>query len=272
MYSSFESEVYMHNPHITPEELEAHSIEHFRTWFEKRVRQENKFGRFEDVIEGPINLVNSYPACIVNGYRFNIDDVSEPTSVNSGVVVLGSCYKDSTESNYYGRLKEVIVLNYPRGKQVVTFKCNWFDNTDKGVQVDKNGVVTVNVKSKYKKADVFILASQATQVYYAPPVVKNSKTANWYSVITTKTRAFDGTNITPSDEALQEVASNPVRVLINVDEMENIDELLILDEDNDEDVENDDIHEFIVVDEDVEEELVDEEDEEDESDSEDEYD
>ena len=105
----------------------------------------------------------------MNGYRFKDDDLTEMISVNSGVVLLESCYQES-ESNYYGRLEEVVVLNYYRGKKVVTFRCRWFD-TEKGVKVECNRIVTVDLKSKLLSNDVFVLASQATQVYYAPNVV-----------------------------------------------------------------------------------------------------
>lgn len=84
----------------------------------------------------------------MNEYRFRINDLNELTSVNYGVVVLGSCYQDS-ESNYYGRLQDV------------------------GVKVDRNRITTVDIKSVLRSNDIFVLASQETQVYYAPNVVNS---------------------------------------------------------------------------------------------------
>ena len=224
--------------------MEAFTNDNFHHWFKRRVEEENDYERFRDVILGPYKLVSSFPGCIVNGYRFKVDDLNELTSVNSGVVVLGSCYGDS-ESNYYGRLKEVVVLNYPGAKKVVTFKCRWFD-TAKGVKVDRNRIVTVDIKSNLQSDDVFVLASQATQVYYAPNVI-NYRTP-WYTVVTTKTRSFDGT-----DDPLQEQVSNPSHVVLDDDDVVVDDVVNVLDVDEvEEDVV---VSPYVVVEDDTEEEI-----------------
>ncbi|CAM8934512.1 unnamed protein product [Rhodiola kirilowii] len=72
--------------------------------------------------------------------------------------------------------------------------------------MDRNGVVSVDVKSRLKTDDVFILASQATQVYYAPNVVNPRST--WYTVVTTKSLPFDETVSLVSENAFQEDVSN----------------------------------------------------------------
>lgn len=47
---------------------------------------------------------------------------------------------------------------------MILFKCHWFDNY-RGIKVDKTQFVTIDIISKLRENDVFILASQATQVY-----------------------------------------------------------------------------------------------------------
>lgn len=155
----------------------------------------------------------------MNGFRFKCCDLADQlTSTSSGVLVLGSCYEESM-ANYYGRLEEVVVLNYPGGHNIVTFKCHWFDNV-KGIKVDHNKVVTVDVKSKLRSNEHFVLASQATQVYYASNVV-NPK-SSWYTVVKTKTRAFVDTSRVEDDDALQEKMSCPTHIEIEDDEVDTL--------------------------------------------------
>lgn len=52
------------------------------------------------------------------------------------------------------------------------------------MKVDRHQMTTVGVKSKLNSEDVFVLASQALQVYYAPNI-SNAK-STWYMVLTTK--------------------------------------------------------------------------------------
>ena len=130
----------------------------------------------------------------MNGYRFKC------TKSHCGVLIKGSCY-DDTINNYYGRLEEILVLLYNEENQVVLFKCHWFDNR-RGIKVDKNQIVTIDMTSKLQGNDVFILASQATQVYYAP-IVNNLK-SKMHTVITTRSRPLDETTYVYNEDTLQE--------------------------------------------------------------------
>uniref|UniRef100_A0A453AEP1 DUF4216 domain-containing protein n=1 Tax=Aegilops tauschii subsp. strangulata TaxID=200361 RepID=A0A453AEP1_AEGTS len=73
-----------------------------------------------------------------------------------------------TNKIYYGVITEILELNYNNKGSIVLFKCDWVDNhaQDKWVQVDYLGVTRVNFKHLFKSDEPFILASQATQVYY----------------------------------------------------------------------------------------------------------
>ncbi|KAL8101416.1 hypothetical protein AgCh_033342 [Apium graveolens] len=142
---------------------------YFIDWFRRRVEGDQELkAKFKDLIRGPMYDVESFKGCKCNGYKFGCAKEKELTSSNSGVVVIGSSYQGSFD-NYYGRLQEVLKLYYHNGNQVVLFKCHWFDHTTH-VKVDRNRMITVDVKSKLRAEDVFVLASHAHQVYYAPSI------------------------------------------------------------------------------------------------------
>ena len=68
------------------------------------------------------------------------------------------------ESGYYGIVLKVYELFYGENN-VIVFKCHWFDKS-RGVRVvHPHGLVEVKHQSTLAASDVFILASQAQQVY-----------------------------------------------------------------------------------------------------------
>ena len=152
----------------------------------------------KDLLQGPVSYVISYKRCKVNGYLFKLGRSS------SGVLVKGSCYGDSG-SNYYGSLKDILKLTYSGRNQVILFKCHWYDHI-KGVKKDKNGVVLINLNSKLTGDDVYILASQATQVYYTPNV-KNLD-SNIHTIITCRPQLLSGRYNDANVKLLQEDVSN----------------------------------------------------------------
>ena len=87
---------------------------------------------------------------------------------NSGVCVKGSTSSE-LEVDYYGRLVEVVELQYHSEQNIVfLFKCCWYDTTDRGIRVDPHfGLVEINSKAILCNAnDVFVFAMQCQQVYY----------------------------------------------------------------------------------------------------------
>ncbi|XP_074323719.1 uncharacterized protein LOC141660630 [Apium graveolens] len=175
-------------PHYNDAEKDQFQKDNFLDWFERRVQDDGELkDKFIDLIRGPIYKVESYKTCKCNGYKFACGNSNELTSSNSGVVVIGTSYKES-HGNNYGRLQEVLKLRYRNGHEIVVFKCHWFDHT-RHVKIDRNRMTTVDVKSKLNAEDVFVLASQAHQVYYAPNIA-NPK-SSWYTILTTKSRQVD---------------------------------------------------------------------------------
>jgi hypothetical protein len=73
-------------------------------------------------------------------------------------------------NNYYGRLEEVVELQYhSEQNKVFLFKCYWYDTTDRGIKVDPHyGLVEINSKARIRNVnDVFFFAKQCQHVYYS---------------------------------------------------------------------------------------------------------
>lgn len=96
---------------------------------------------------------------------------------NNGVCVEGP-HKGKLIT-YYGILTYVCVLSYPNDRQVVLFKCEWYDlERNKPVRID-NDFVSINLGKKWYIDDFFVLASQVNQVFY---VADTKLKGNWHVV------------------------------------------------------------------------------------------
>ena len=113
------------------------------------------------------------------------------------IFILGVCIKGSTSSefevDYYGRLEEIIELQYhSEQNRVFLFKCYWYDTTDRGIRVDPHyGLVEINSKARLRNInDVFVFAKQCQQVYYTytPAFRKDRSRVDWLSILKTKPR------------------------------------------------------------------------------------
>jgi len=76
---------------------------------------------------------------------------------NNGVCVKGLTCSE-LEVNYYGRLEEVVKLQYYSEQNIVfLFKCYWYDTTDRGIRVDPHyGLVRINSKARLRNVNKFI--------------------------------------------------------------------------------------------------------------------
>ena len=134
-----------------------------------------------------VDSLNSYD---VNGYRFQTHKhtTARPNkkTINSGVVCQGD-----DGLHYYGRVEGIYELDYgfDKGLNPVVFKCHWFD--PRRVRRDPEiGLVEVERSSVYKGEDVYILATQAFQVFYLPYPCKNptKRLQGWDVVMTVPSR------------------------------------------------------------------------------------
>ena len=86
---------------------------------------------------GPERNVKCYNGYFVNGYVFHTEEYEQGRKIyNCSVCVKGSTSSE-LEVDYYGRLEEVVELQYHNEQnKVFLFKCYWYDTTDRGIRVD----------------------------------------------------------------------------------------------------------------------------------------
>jgi hypothetical protein len=135
---------------------------------------------------GPKETTVKYNRYVVNRklfYTFVID--IEKRNHNSGVCVLTINGK-----TYYGKLTQIIEVEYYDRTKYVLFKFDWADNTrDKGYRLDKNGIMLVNFKNliyigEWITNEPFVLTSQVDQVFY----IKDEMNPDWACIVRTKPR------------------------------------------------------------------------------------
>lgn len=118
---------------------------------------------------GPTSYVLRYNGYIINGYRFHVEGYDRKLRTqNCGVVVVGENDTPSENIDYYGVLTDVLELQFT-ARRVIMFKCKWFDvhGKTKGVKIDEYGIASVNWSRFLKTNEPFVLADQASQVFYA---------------------------------------------------------------------------------------------------------
>jgi len=108
-------------------------------------------------------------------------------SQNSGVFLTSStsCVASSVDNNireanlaYYGKLEDIIELNYYGHFKITLFKCKWVNTTkDKGFKKDPWGFNCIIFSrlihtGDREEHDPYIEASQAEMVYYVNDEVK----------------------------------------------------------------------------------------------------
>ncbi|XP_074374552.1 uncharacterized protein LOC141714958 [Apium graveolens] len=153
----------------TPHDLDRIVKSQFETWFKQKVDKVEVEGpHCRDLLEGPVLKVITFETCQVNGYKFSTKSAS-----GSGIVVKGNLHGNNLD--YYGQLQEIIRLIYQGCNHVHLFKCIWFDSVGNGVRIDKNRVITIDMTLRLNSNEIFILASQASQVYYAPSVLDSKE-------------------------------------------------------------------------------------------------
>jgi hypothetical protein len=140
---------------------------------------------------GPERKFKCYNGYFVNEYVFHTEEYEHGRKTyNCGVCIKGSTSSEF-EVDYYGRLEEVIKLQYhSEHNRVFLFKCYWYDTTDRGIRVDPHyDLIEINSKARHRNVnDVFVFAKQCQQVYYTytPSFRKDRSRVDWLSVLKTK--------------------------------------------------------------------------------------
>ncbi|KAK1668473.1 hypothetical protein QYE76_056632 [Lolium multiflorum] len=163
----------------------------FSSWFCNLARTDKEMkSELRKIARGFDHSLEAFNSYDVNGYRFQTHKytTSRPNAktINSGVVCQGD-----DGLHYYGRVEDIYELNYgfQKGLNPVVFKCHWFDPCR--VRRDPEiGLVEVERNSVYKGEDVYILATQAFQVFYLPYACRNptKRLHGWDVVMTVPSR------------------------------------------------------------------------------------
>ena len=142
---------------------------------------------------GPERKVKCYNEYFVNGYVFHTEEYGHGRKTYNSVVCIKGSTSSEFEVDYYGRLEEVIKLQYHSEQNIVfLFKYYWYDTTDRGIRVDPHyGLVEINSKARHHNVnDVFVFTKQCQQVYYTytPSFRKHRSRVDWLSILKTKPR------------------------------------------------------------------------------------
>jgi hypothetical protein len=135
---------------------------------------------------GPKETTVRYNRYMVNGKMFRTvaHDVGKRTQ-NSGV-----CVPTVDGLTYYGKLTDIIEVEYYDRTKYVMFKCDWVDTTrDRGYKVDEYVMVLVNFnclvhRGDWETDDLYMLTSQVNQVFY----VEDKRNPGWDCAVRTKPR------------------------------------------------------------------------------------
>ena len=79
-------------------------------------------------------------------------------------------------------------MSYIGGNSIILFKCQWFDNNN-GIKIDLwHGITEIKYGSKAYFDEPFVLAQQASQVYYTPLPSRDRGRKDWWAVCKIKSR------------------------------------------------------------------------------------
>ncbi|KAF2323872.1 hypothetical protein GH714_002801 [Hevea brasiliensis] len=171
--------------------------EKFHDWFRNKVMTMDGTSVSNDIVSlgiGPNKVAKRFSGFIINGIRFHTSAREEQRlTQNSGVVNIS----EVGGVNYYGRIQDIIELNYYGAFKVVMFKCDWFDvHHNMGVKQDEYGFTLLNFSRLIHTGekvddDPYVFSSQVEQVFY----VQDPKNTNWHAVVKVKSRdSFDVVN------------------------------------------------------------------------------
>lgn len=195
---------------------------------------------------GPDTEQISYNGYITNGYNFHKEEYAVgKRTTNTGVMVKADCYEESGR-DFYGEIVDIIELSYKGtyGGQIVMFKCRWF-NSDKGIRIDRHGIVDIDVNQTTYEDQPFVFPSEAVQVYYTPPIVKKRERPPTYWKVVIHTPARTRFQVVNEEVYQEEILNNISRVNANDDIRINVGGSRDDDEEIETRIDNDSEQEFL---------------------------
>ncbi|KAJ1256552.1 hypothetical protein BS78_K007000 [Paspalum vaginatum] len=139
--------------------------------FESNINELHAQGKVSDNLydlsRGPDPRVRVYNRCFINGFLFRTQHIENKLSTrNSGVVVKGD--ESTRHIDWYGVVKRIISLDFPNGKEVVLFLCDWFDvpaadrNKGRGFKKDNYGIIDIDTTwLRMKPGNLFAMPDKA---------------------------------------------------------------------------------------------------------------
>lgn len=125
---------------------------------------------------GPAKRVQTASSCNHDGIPYNTYEREKNLKTqNSGITTKGdhltAKMKKTEEYDHYGRIQEVIELNYndkSGDRSVVLFKCYWYDQDPKKKRgpKDDGNFISINTTAQWYKEDPYILVTQASKVIF----------------------------------------------------------------------------------------------------------
>ncbi|KAH0685856.1 hypothetical protein KY285_016411 [Solanum tuberosum] len=145
--------------------------QNFSQWFETCALQEDVPDLIKQLSRGPNSVAKRYFGYLTNGYRFHVRqrDARSKTQ-NSGVTLVASTtsFASSKDKNsiaadltYYGRIVDIVELDYYGHFKVVLFKCDWYK-----IENDAYGLTYVYFNKRCSQEEPFVLGSKVHQCFY----------------------------------------------------------------------------------------------------------
>ncbi|KAK1347093.1 hypothetical protein POM88_021756 [Heracleum sosnowskyi] len=219
----YDDELKVKHPGISDKDIQINRAKEFARWIKDKALAEGSTipANVQTLALGPDMDQVSRNGYKVNGYEFHTKAYGHgKRTTNSGVCVLGDCYNELSHA-FYGELEEIIELSYKGtyGGYINLFKCRWFDS-EKGIRVDKHGIVDIDVHRSAYSNDPFVLPTQTKQVYFTPsPGRKRDRPpSDWQAVIHTPARRRE--EVVNGEFYQEEMLQRPA--VINVDDNEVI--------------------------------------------------
>lgn len=157
---------------MSPNQLEERHRKQFPKWFKGHVKalydQKSVLVTEElyALAQGPSRRCVQHTGCIVNGVRWRIKQIDQnKTTQNSGVMTMGS--HEDEACTYYGKLVNVVKVQFQDAFKVILFNCEWYDTENKNNRVKRDYHLTsVDINSRWYIDDPYVLAIEAHQVFY----------------------------------------------------------------------------------------------------------
>jgi len=159
----------------------------------------------------PNFTVHKWEAYDLNGYTFYTKNRDNKTMYQNSSIKVEAVDPNGRKDWYYGVIEEIWELEYDTLLTVPLFKCKWVKLGH--AKVDQYGTTYVNLNELGYKDEPFVLATQATQIFY----VKDLLHKNCHVVMNGKRKIVGVDDVTDEEEYNQyeDLPATGERIQIN---------------------------------------------------------